>query len=302
MSILFSYKPLAAAPSGPPAHARWWAGVRPPPLIVACLGVVGLLIVCALFADLIAPHDPIAQDLRARLRPPVFMTGGTPEYLLGTDALGRDLLSRLIHGARVSLLIGFAGMLLGLTTGALAGVAAGFRRGWLDEGLMFLADVLIALPFLVIALTAVAVFGSSLGVLIGLAGLSGWASFTRLGRGQVLSVREQPYVLAARALGASPTHLAVRHVLPNILAPLIVLATFELTAIILLEASLSFLGVGVNPPTPAWGSMLGDGRNYLHVAWWIGVLPGIAIMLLTISISLTGDWLRDVLDPTLRGR
>ena len=269
------------------------------PLIVACLATLAVFILCGIFADVLAPHDPIAQNLRARLRPPVF-AGGAPEYPLGTDPLGRDVLSRLIYGARTSLTIGFAGMAIGLVVGTLSGVVAGYTRGLLDNVMMFLVDAYIALPFLVVALTAVAVFGNSLPVLVLLASFAGWGSYTRLARGQVLSVREQPYVVASRALGASPPWIMFRHVLPNIAGPLIVLATLELTTVILLEASLSFLGLGVKPPTPSWGSMIGEGRTYLNTDWWIGVFPGVAIVLVTTSISLAGDWLRDVLDPTLR--
>lgn len=278
---------------------RWW---RLPPLLLVCFAVLAVFTICGLFADVLAPYDPVANNLTARLKPPAALPGGLPQHPLGTDALGRDMLSRLIHGARISLAIGFAGTIVGLASGVLAGVVAGFVRGPVDNVMMFLVDVMLSLPFLVIALTAVAVFGNSVAVLVVLAGLASWASYTRLSRGQVLTVRELPYVVAARALGAAPWHIATRHVLPNIVAPLVVLTTVELTAIILLESSLSFLGLGVKPPTPAWGSMLGDGRTYLHTAWWVGVLPGVAIMLVTTSVSLIGDWLRDVLDPTLRGR
>ncbi len=272
------------------------------PLLIGCMMVILGFVVCALFAHWLAPHDPIANNLVDRLKPPAWLTGADPTYPLGTDALGRDVLSRLIYGARVSLAIGFIGTLVGVIIGALSGLVAGYIGGAIDEALMFLVDAYVALPFLVVALTVIAVLGSDLGVLIILASASGWAGYTRLSRGQVLTIRQQPYVLAAKALGVPPRQIMVRHVLPNILAPLIVLATFGMTSIILLESSLSFLGLGIQPPTPAWGSMLGDGRDYLHTAWWIGIFPGIAIMLLTMAISLLGDWLRDLLDPTLRGR
>lgn len=221
-------------------------------------------------------------------------------YPLGTDPLGRDVLSRLLFGARVSLSIGFAGTFIGLVTGATTGLIAGYRRGRIDDLAMFLVDVFLALPFLVVALTAIAFLGNSLPTLIALLGFSGWAAYTRLARAQALSAREQPYVLAARSIGATTPRVALRHVLPNIAAPLIVLATFELTAVILLEASLSFLGLGVQPPTPSWGSMLGEGRSYLNTAWWVGIFPGLALIAVTTSVSLVGDWLRDRLDPTLR--
>jgi peptide/nickel transport system permease protein len=270
------------------------------PTIWLCLATVALFVAAGLFAGVLAPHDPTAQDLRARLRPPVGF-GGTLEYPLGTDALGRDVLSRILYGARVSLAIGFAGMLIGLTLGTLCGLLAGLLRGLPDEILMFLVDVKLAIPYLVIMLTSVAVLGRGLPVLVFMAGISGWGAYTRLARSMALRAREQQYVLAARALGVGDLRLLLRHILPNALAPLIVLATFNLTAVIFLESSLSFLGVGIKPPTPSWGSMISDGRDYLHTAWWVAVFPGVAIVALTMSISLAGDWLRDLLDPTLRG-
>lgn len=272
-----------------------------PWLILLSWAVVLAFALCALLAGWLAPHDPITNNLRSRLLPPFWISGADPRYPLGTDALGRDLLSRLIYGARVSLAIGFAGTLLGLIVGGLSGLLAGFAGGFVDEILMFTVDALVALPFLVVALTVIAILGSSLTVLVFLAAFSGWTAYTRLARGQVLTVSRQPYVLAAQSIGASPWRVMLRHLAPNIAAPMVVMATVTMTGIILLESSLSFLGLGIQPPTPAWGAMLGDGRNYLHTAWWIGIFPGIAIMLLTMAISLIGDWLRDVLDPTLRG-
>jgi peptide/nickel transport system permease protein len=265
-----------------------------------CLGVIAVFLLCGLLADLLAPHDPTAQNLRARLQPPVF-AGGTSDHILGTDALGRDVLSRLIYGARVSLLVGIAGMTIGLLVGGTLGLISGFKRGFVDDGLMFLVDVKLALPFLVIALTGVALLGRSLPVIVLLAGISGLGAYMRLARGMALGAREQPYILAARSAGAGGGRLVGRHILPNVAAPLVVLATFNLTEVIFLESSLSFLGVGVKPPTPSWGSMLDEGRNYLHTAWWIGVFPGLAIVLITMAISLSGDWLRDVLDPAMKG-
>ncbi len=272
-----------------------------PLLVIGSLAVIALFAICALFAELIAPHDPITNNLRGRLSAPEGL-GGEMGFILGSDALGRDLLSRLIYGARVSLSIGFVGTLIGVITGGLCGLIAGYVGGVVDEVMMFLVDAYVALPFLVIALTVIAMLGNGLPVLVFLAGFSGWASYTRLMRGQVLSVRGLPYIQSALAIGAHPSLILLRHVLPNVAAPMIVLATFGMTSIILLEASLSFLGLGIQPPTPAWGNMLGDGRNYLNTAWWIAIFPGVALMLLTMSINLVGDWLRDVLDPTLRGK
>ena len=291
---------LAAFERAKPARSRWWWVRTISPLVWACLVILAAFVVCGILAGVIAPYDPAENELRARLQPPVFADGGSTAHLLGTDQLGRDLLSRLIYGARVSLAIGFLGMVLGSAFGALCGLVSGFARGVIDEAFMFLVDAWVALPFLIIALALVAMLGSSLTVLVLLATLAGWASYTRVTRGLALAARERQYVVAARAAGASPVRLLLRHILPNIAAPLIVLATFELTGIFLLEASLSFLGFGVQPPTPAWGYMVSEGRQYLHTAWWVGVFPGVAIMLVTVAVSLAGDWLRDVLDPTLR--
>lgn len=281
--------------------AFWWVRTLTPTTVV-CLLILATIVVCAIFAPLVAPHDPALNDLRNRLAPPFWAEGGSTSNLLGTDQLGRDLLSRMIFGARVSLAVGVLGTLLGAVVGVLCGLVAGFVRGVLDETTMFLVDAVIAVPFLIIALSVIAVFGTSLTVLVGVAAFSGWASYTRVARGLAMGGRERQFVEASRALGASPARLVTRHILPNIAAPLIVLATFQLTSIILLEASLSFLGFGIQPPTPSWGHMVSEGREYLNTAWWIGMFPGAVIMLITISVSLTGDWLRDVLDPSLRTR
>lgn len=308
-SIAPSFQRKTAAPAERDAAApqgtlrlraqRTLSGV--PPLILLCFALIGLMTLAAIFAPVLAPFSPEENHLVDRLLPPFFLAGSNSSYPLGTDALGRDLLSRLLYGAQVSLAIGFVGTLIGLIVGSLSGLLSGFVGGIFDEVVMFLVDAYIAIPFLIVALSVIALFGSSISVLVILAGFSGWASYTRLARGQVLTVSKQPYVLAARSIGARPRTIMLRHILPNIAAPLVVLATFGMTSIILLESSLSFLGLGVQPPTPAWGAMLGDGRDYLSTAWWIGIFPGAAIMLLTMSISLIGDWLRDVLDPTLRG-
>ncbi len=273
-----------------------------PRLIVACIVILAIIIVAALFAPIITPHDPAYQTLTARLSPPAGFEGALSGHLLGTDHLGRDILSRLVYGARVSLGIGVLGMTIGATAGILLGLLAGFRKGIIDEVIMLLVDAQMALPLVVMALIAIAIFGTGLTVLILIVSLAGWDSHARLTRSMVLSVRERQFVLAAQASGAGRGRIMFRHVLPNITSPLIVLASFQLTAIILLESSLSFLGIGVQPPTPSWGSMIGEGRDFLATAWWIAVFPGIAIVLTTMTISLFGDWLRDVLDPTLQHR
>lgn len=282
--------------------SRWHVLRTMPHLIKLCFVVLIALIAAGVAAPLLAPHDPAYQVLVARLQPPAGFSGGAIDHPLGTDQLGRDILSRAIHGARVSLGIGLMGMMIGALIGISAGMIAGFRRGILDEIIMFLVDAQLALPFIVMALIAIAIFGTDLIVLILVVGIAGWEGYARLTRGMVLSAREQQYVLSAEAAGAGRGRIMARHILPNISAPLIVLATFQLTSIILLESSLSFLGIGVQPPTASWGSMIGEGREYLNTAWWIAVVPGVAIVLTTMTISLIGDWLRDVLDPVLRAR
>jgi peptide/nickel transport system permease protein len=254
----------------------------------------------AVFANLIAPYDPVANSLRDKLVPPFWQEGGSTSHLLGTDQLGRDMLSRIIHGARISLSVALIGTLLGAILGTLSGVVAGYKRGTIDDLTMLLVDAYISLPFIIIALGAIAVLGSSFAVITGLAALSGFAGYTRIARGLAMQISQEQYVLAARAIGASHSRLILRHAIPNLLAPLIVLATMEMSSIILLEASLSFLGFGIQPPTPSWGLMVNEGRDYLHSSWWVGVPPGIAIMAIAICISLLGDLLRDLLDPRTR--
>jgi peptide/nickel transport system permease protein len=273
-----------------------------PWLIRGCVLVVVLMVLAALTAPIIAPHDPVSQTLTARLQPTALHSQGTSEYLLGTDQLGRDVLSRVIYGARVSLGIGLFGMVVGLIIGSTLGILAGFTRGVFEDVVMFMVDVQLALPFIIMALAAIAIFGPSLPVLLIIVGIAGWEAFARVSRGMVLATSENAYVEAARALGASKFRIVMKHIVPNITAPLIVLATLNLTSIILLESTLSFLGIGVQPPMASWGRMISEGRDYLNTAWWLAVVPGVAIMMITMSISLIGDWLRDALDPTLRGR
>jgi len=280
-----------------------FAVVRSMPKIVKlCVIVLLAFIAVGVCAPLLAPHDPAHQVLVARLKPPLGFSGAIRAYPLGTDHLGRDILSRLIYGTRISLAIGFFGMFFGLALGTTIGLLSGFAGGLLDEFLMFLVDTQLAIPYIIIALTGIAIFGTDLLVLMLLIGIAGWESYARLARGMVLGARGNQYVLSAHAIGASRRRVLFRHILPNIVAPLIVLATFQLTSIILLESSLSFLGVGVQPPTSSWGSMVGVGRGYLNTAWWIAIFPGLAIVMVTMAVSLFGDWLRDALDPTLRAR
>jgi len=262
---------------------------------------VALLIATALAAPLIAPADPIRQSLRGRLAAPTLSGADGKVHLLGTDHLGRDVFSRVIYGARVSLLVGFAAVVVGGVIGASLGLLAGFRGGWTDSVIMTLADAQLAFPFILLAIGIIAVLGPSFPTLIVVIGLSGWVTYARVLRSQVLVLRSREFVDAIHALGGSIARVIARHVLPNVLSSLVVIATLELARAIVLEATLSFLGLGVQPPTPSWGGMVHEGREYLDSAWWISTAPGIVLMLTSIVVSRTGDWLRDLLDPTLRG-
>jgi peptide/nickel transport system permease protein len=262
---------------------------------------VALLIVAALAAPMIAPADPIRQSLRGRLAAPTLSGADGKAHLLGTDHLGRDVLSRVIYGARVSLLVGFAAVVVGGLIGATLGLLAGFRGGWTDSMIMTLADAQLAFPFILLAIGIIAVLGPSFPTLIVVIGLSGWVTYARVLRSQVLVLRSREFVDAIHALGGSVVRVIARHILPNVLSSLVVIATLELARAIVLEATLSFLGLGVQPPTPSWGGMVHEGREYLDSAWWISIAPGIVLMLTSIVVSRTGDWLRDLLDPTLRG-
>jgi peptide/nickel transport system permease protein len=260
-----------------------------------------VLVVMALAAPLIAPYDPIRQSLRGRLAAPTLSGTDGKAHLLGTDHLGRDVLSRAIYGARVSLLVGLAAVVVGGIVGASLGLLAGFRGGWTDSVIMTLADAQLAFPFILLAIGIIAVLGPSFPTLIVVIGLSGWVTYARVLRAQVLVLRSREFVDAIHALGGSVARVIARHILPNVLSSLVVIATLELARAIVLEATLSFLGLGVQPPTPSWGGMVHEGREYLDSAWWISTAPGIVLMLTSIIVSRTGDWLRDLLDPTLRG-
>jgi peptide/nickel transport system permease protein len=268
---------------------------------MAGLGFVGLLVLVAIAAPLIAPQDPTRQSLRGRLGAPTLEGSDGRAHLLGTDHLGRDVLSRVIHGSRVSLLVGFAAVLVGGVLGSAAGILAGFSRGRLDAVIMTVADAQLAFPFILLAIGIIAVLGPSFPTLVVVIGLSGWVSYARILRSQVLVVRSREFVESIHALGGSLARIVLRHALPNVLSSIVVIATLELARAIVLEATLSFLGLGIQPPTPSWGGMVHEGREYLDTAWWISTFPGLVLMITSIVVSRTGDWLRDVLDPTLRG-
>jgi peptide/nickel transport system permease protein len=272
------------------SRPRWLSQINGA-VLLACVTLL-VLIAAALFAEVIAPGDPSAQSLRARLTPPF----STPAHPLGTDGTGRDMLVRLLHGGRVSLFIGIAATIVGTSFGVLLGLVSGYARGWADEIISYLAEVQLSLPFILLAVAVALVLGRSLPVLIGLAALSTWPVYARVVRGEVLSLREREFVVAARALGAGSIRIIRHHLLRNIAAPILVLATINIGRIILLESGLSFLGIGIQPPTPSWGNMISDGREVLPIAWWISTLPALALMALTLAIGTLGDWLRDVLD------
>jgi peptide/nickel transport system permease protein len=267
--------------------------------------LIGLLILLgvaasAIFAPLISPHDPLTQEITQRLKTPAWTDPAGRTYLLGTDHLGRDILSRLIFGARISLIIGLSAVAVAGTIGTLLGLVAGYRGGRVDDFCMRLTDTMLAMPFILLALAVIAVLGPSLRNIIFVLGISSWVSYARVVRAEVLSLRTREFVAATQALGSGGGRIVFRHLLPNVLTPVIVIATLEVARMIILESALSFLGLGVQPPTPTWGGMLADGRAYLSTAWWLATFPGLSIMLTVLGINLLGDWLRDVLDPRLQ--
>ena len=279
------------------------AGWRKAPFFVwASALFMAVVVLAAIFAPLVAPYDPTQQSLRERLKAPtLFPEAGRQRHLLGTDQLGRDILSRIIYGSRVSLIIGFSAVIIGGVIGGLLGLLSGYAGGVVDEIVMLLVDAQLAFPFILLAIGIIAVLGPSFGNLIVIVGLSGWVTYARLVRAQVLTIKEREFVVAIRGLGGSTWRILRSHIVPNALAPFLVVTTLELARTILLESTLSFLGLGIQPPTPSWGGMLNEGRSYLDSAWWISALPGLVLMLTALVVSRVGDWLRDVLDPTLRG-
>jgi peptide/nickel transport system permease protein len=290
-----------AAESKPPRHRAGRPG-RIDPVVALAVALAVLLLAAAVAGPLLAPFDPNQQTLLARLRPPLDFDRALSAYPLGTDQLGRDILSRCLHGLRLSLALGLFGTVLGLAIGISVGLLAGLACGTADALLMGLADVKLATPFTLIALLVIAIAGSTIPVLVCVLGLAYWPHFARLVRGQVLALRELPYVEAARAVGASPWRVAWRHMIPNLVGPVVVMATLNFSNLILLESALSFLGIGVQPPTATLGSMVGQGRDYMASAPWVVASPAILIVLVSLVAMLLGDLLRDRMDATLRAR
>jgi peptide/nickel transport system permease protein len=258
------------------------------------------LVIPVIFAAQIAPHDPLKGSLSKRLKPPVWAQGGSIEYPLGTDKMGRDILSRIIYGSRISLMVSFMAIFIGGAIGTTLGLISGYFGGKIDALIMRLVDISLSLPTILLALVLVSAVGPGYGPVIIVIAVLFWARYARLARGETLSIRERDFVARARVAGASHLRIMARYIFPNIVNSLVVLATLQVGAVILLESTLSFLGVGIPRPTAAWGVMVADGRELIVTAWWVSMFPGIAIMLTVLALNLFGDWLRDHLDPKLK--
>jgi peptide/nickel transport system permease protein len=262
--------------------------------------VVAVVLVTAVGAPLVSPFDPLVQDIGERLKAPGWRDAAGHAHPLGTDHLGRDILARIIYGARPALLVGFAAVAISGVLGMLAGLLAGYFGGRVDDILMRLADIQLAFPFILLAIAVIGVLGPSLTTIICVIGVSSWVVYARIVRGAALSLREREFVQAAQALGAGDARTLLRHILPNVFTPWLVVATLDMARVIVIESALSFLGLGVQPPAPTWGGMLADGRVYISTAWWLATFPGLAILVTVLGINLFGDGLRDTLDPRLR--
>jgi peptide/nickel transport system permease protein len=283
----------AEAIVAPRRRDRRWPPVVP-------LAIVTVLLVCAILAPLLSPHSPLEGSLGERLAPPMGMDGAKPGHYLGTDRHGRDTLSRLIYGARISLSVSVVGIVLTGTIGSFIGLLAGFLGGWVDTVLMRLVDISLSLPGILIAVLLSVVFEPSFTNVIIVVSFLLWPSYARLVRGEALALKHQEFVALARIAGCSSLTIMFRHIVPNLVPSILVLATLHVGYVIVLEAALSFLGVGLPPPTPSWGVMVADGRGLIEQAWWISILPGIAILVTVLSLNILGDWVRDRLDPKLR--
>lgn len=274
------------------------AGLRRTPTIP--LAIIILMLATAILADVLTPYSPVDISLSERLRPPFWEKGGSLSHPLGTDPMGRDMLTRMIYGARISLVVAILSLLVGGGMGAALGLISGYYGGRLDGFLMRAADTTLAFPIILFAILLSVVWGGDLLTVVIAIALILWARYARVIRGEVLSVKERDFIAQARIAGSSPARIILRHLFPNVLNTLIVLLSLQVGWVIIVEASLSFLGAGIPPPTPTWGSMIAEGRDYIASAWWVSFFPGLAILATVLSFNLFGDWLRDALDPKLR--
>jgi len=276
-----------------------WSKLKRYPLIPLAI-LLFLVVIPAIFAPWVAPHDPFQGMLSHRLTPPAWQAGGTMEHILGTDKLGRDMLSRIIYGARISLTVSLIAIFVGGIIGTTLGLISGFLGGKVDAVIMRLVDISLSIPTILLALVLVAAVGPSFGTVITVLIVLLWARYARLVRGETLAIKERDFIARARVAGASATRIMVKYIFPNVVNSLIVLATLQVGYVILFESSLSFLGAGLPRAQPAWGVMVSDGRELIVAAWWVSMFPGLAIMLTVLALNLLGDWLRDHLDPKLR--
>jgi peptide/nickel transport system permease protein len=279
-----------------PQKKTFWRYFKKNKLAVGGLAVIAITFLIAGFASFMAPHDPGKTDVSLKLQPP------SPQHVLGTDQLGRDVFSRMLYGSRISLSVGFVAVAISILIGILVGALAGYYGGWIDSLLMRFVDIMICFPSFFLILTVVALLGPSLLKVMFVIGITSWMGTSRFVRAEFLSLRERDFVQAAQALGVRDLRIIFRHILPNALAPVFVTATLDVATAILVEAGLSFLGFGAQPPAPSWGNILTEGRTYIFDAWWLTLFPGLAILITVLSFNLLGEGLRDALDPRLRGR
>lgn len=299
-SIAEPGKPISKKTSAVRRFISWWRENSNLAVNISMVVMVFILMI-TIFANFITPYDPEEIDLLNRMSPPAWIEGGTLDHPLGTDRTGRDVMARVMYGGRVSLYIGIVASTVGLIVGTTLGLISGYTQGWFDQLIMYLIDVQLSLPFILLAVAVALVLGNSLTVLVGIASLSAWPFYARVIRGNVLSLRRREFTTAAKALGASDLHIIWKHLLPNVLSPILVIGTLSLARIILLESGLSFLGIGVPPSIPSWGNMIDEGRANLNNASWIALMPSLVLMMLTMSVGTIGDWLRDLTDVNTEG-
>ncbi|MBI4639952.1 MAG: ABC transporter permease [Candidatus Tectomicrobia bacterium] len=281
----------------PTSRARLWHKFMKNPIGLLGLLILATVVFCAVFSPWVAPHSPTKQSLINRFAPPAWVQGGSIKYLLGTDQVGRDILSRIVYGARISLIVGIFSVTISLMIGVTLGLISGFLGGRIDQLIMTVVDIMLAFPGIILALAFVAVLGPSLKNIIIVLGVTGWERYARVVRAETLAFREQEFVIAARAIGASSLKIMARHIFPNTISSIIVMGTLQTATNILAEASLSFLGLAPGSTNPTWGQMIATSRDFVSVAWWLPTFPGFAILLTVLAINLVGDRLRDVLDP-----